>query len=65
MNIAIELRHQASPAGSEESLTFAKIELTDCPNLIPDSIQVNGKWFVRAEGTQAAVRASTWESLKP
>ena len=65
MHIPIELRNNESSAGGEQSVTFVKIELTEIPSLVPDAIQVNGTWFVPADGTQATVRASTWESLSP
>ena len=64
MHIPIELRNNESSAGNEASVTYAKIELTEIPDLIPNAIQVNGKWFIPADETRAGIQASTWESLK-
>jgi len=65
MHIPIELRTDKSSAENEQFVTFAKIELTEIPQLIPDAIRVNGRWFVPADGSQASVQASIWESLNP
>ncbi len=63
MQIPIELRDNKDTAGSEKFETFIKIELSESPDLIPAAIQVNGKWFIPADGSQASAQASTWESL--
>ena len=65
MHIPIELRNDKGSAENEQFVTFAKIELTEIPQLIPEAIQVNGRWFVPADGSQASVQASIWESLNP
>jgi len=31
--------------------------------MIPAAIQVNGTWFIPADGSKASAHASTWESL--
>ena len=63
MQIPIELRDNKDTAGSEKFETFIKIELSESPDLIPAAIQVNGKWFIPADGSKASAHASTWESL--
>ena len=65
MHIPIELRNNKSSAENEQFVTFAKIELTEIPQLIPDAIQVNGRWFIPADGSLASAQASIWESLNP
>ena len=63
MQIPIEIRDNKDVAGSETFDTFVKIEFIEMPEMIPAAIQVNGTWFIPADGSQASAQASTWESL--
>ena len=63
MQIPIEIRDNKDVAGSETFDTFVKIEFIEMPEMIPAAIQVNGKWFIPADGSKASAHASTWESL--
>ena len=63
MQIPIELRDNRNTAGSGKFDTLVKIEFSEIPDMIPAAVQVNGRWFIPADGSQASAHASTWESF--